>query len=104
MTYDPNSKQHSLTHMQNMSFDETNQLNTVELVGADSAGNVRKVPVNTDGTIKLDPLPTATSNPPTSYDLTSTTATIQQVIGLDTYQQVIDWSTNPITEGEWVKL
>lgn len=54
MAVDLNSKPHSLTHMGNMSFDEDKQLNTVELVGVDPNGDVRKVPVGFGGELKPD--------------------------------------------------
>jgi hypothetical protein len=59
---DLNSKPYSLTHIQNLSFDEDKQLAVREIVGVDPGGVVRKVPVGTDGSLITSltslPLPT----------------------------------------------
>ena len=51
-----------------------------------------------------DSLPVDGNNPSATYDLSSDKVVIQKTIGSDTYQQTIDWSTNPISESEWTKL
>lgn len=53
-------------------------------------------------TDKVEPLSAIQGNPSFSYDIVGSVCTISQVIGSDTYQKTIDWSTNPITESEWV--
>lgn len=71
MAVDPNAKTHSLTHMGNMSFDETYQLNTVELVGVDSNGNPRRVPVDESGSIQFTSTDRFNTNHIDDYTTTS---------------------------------
>jgi len=74
---DLNSKPNSLTHIANISFDEDKQLIVHEIVGVDTDGVVRKVPVGTDGSLTTG-LPTDAS---TSSNQDTQTTLLQGIAG-----------------------
>lgn len=95
MAVDLNSKPHSLTHIQNLSFDEDHQLAVREIVGVDTNGVVRKVPVGTDGALAVSDLslPTAGNNPSlviSNADMVeASTKTITKTIGATSYLKTL---------------
>ncbi len=105
MAIDLNSKPHSLTHIQNMSYDEDNQLAIREIVGVDPNGVIRKVPVTTDGTLAVSQdvsLPTAGNNPEIVIDSSDpNNVVLTKTIGSTDYTKTISTSGSSTTISPW---
>lgn len=100
-----NEKTHSLTHIWNMGFDENHQLPVVELTGVDANGDIRTVPVNTDGTLKIDSLPTAGNNPQLVIDDSDpNVAVFTKTIGGVNYRKTITTSGTTTTFSPWSQI
>lgn len=107
MVVDLTTKPHSLTHIANISFDESKQLIVNEIVGVDTNGTVRKVPVNTDGSLKVadDSIPTAGNNPALVIDSSDpNNVVLTKTIGATNYQQAIQTSGSTVTITAWSEV
>jgi hypothetical protein len=98
---DLNSKPYSLTHIQNLSFDEANQLAIREIVGVDTNGVIRKVPVGTDGSLQTsnNSLPTVGNNPVIKLHTNASgeLVKVEKIIGATTYTKTSDVADQVIT-------